>query len=432
MRFLLDITDSANGNFGMFHDSNLDVWCYSSATETSLNPSIEHRGTNSYSNYRKDSNSSDENSAATEQSELETIVLSCLGPMKDRYMANVLTRMNAPVLQMFPELEGYTAAVPSKRDLQTLISAIQDEIVGVIIEGDFTIVRMICKEALKAIRLLVTKVENMIVTTSDASRIVTQNNIFIRNNLQEHNTLLLTLLSQLRESVQKLVPQILKATKDTPMSAIGRTSSSSTGTQGVTGFASSIHTNPEYLLRREMHDFEYEAVLMVDDLAGKQILSNLVNSISSYVCNIFLGLLKEGIYGTTTRQSQANISNISAGSAGSTSSNSTSSKTVELALKTIPDLISVYLQHFPHIPPVNHAIHEVASRILVSYISIAALRRPVNEQTRLITASEMSALDMLISGLLAQFPLSVYPSPTYPQDVQKQVVQESVIMQEFK
>ena len=37
--------------------------------------------------------------------------------------------------QMFPEVEGYTAAVPSKRDLLTLVKAIQDEVTTAVLEG---------------------------------------------------------------------------------------------------------------------------------------------------------------------------------------------------------------------------------------------------------------------------------------------------------
>jgi hypothetical protein len=44
-----------------------------------------------------------------------------LKPLKDRYLASTLARMTSPVLQMFPEMEGYTSAVPSKRDMQALI-----------------------------------------------------------------------------------------------------------------------------------------------------------------------------------------------------------------------------------------------------------------------------------------------------------------------
>ena len=35
---------------------------------------------------------------------------------------------------MFPEVEGFQAAIPSKRDLMTLISAAQAEILLVIVE----------------------------------------------------------------------------------------------------------------------------------------------------------------------------------------------------------------------------------------------------------------------------------------------------------
>lgn len=35
---------------------------------------------------------------------------------------------------MFSESEGYSAAIPSRRDLQTLVKVIQDEVAAVVIE----------------------------------------------------------------------------------------------------------------------------------------------------------------------------------------------------------------------------------------------------------------------------------------------------------
>eukprot|EP01035_Chromulina_nebulosa_P018305 gene18305-23990_t len=55
-------------------------------------------------------------------------------PFRDRFLLGSLSRMNSPILQMFPEMDGYTAAIPSKRDLQLLIKAIQSELSIVIIE----------------------------------------------------------------------------------------------------------------------------------------------------------------------------------------------------------------------------------------------------------------------------------------------------------
>jgi hypothetical protein len=73
---------------------------------------------------------------------------------------------------MFPEVEGYTAAVPSKRDLLTLVKAIQDEVVTVVLEGDRSLVKLVGREALKAVQLLLTKVENMAGVGESSVRVV--------------------------------------------------------------------------------------------------------------------------------------------------------------------------------------------------------------------------------------------------------------------
>jgi hypothetical protein len=48
----------------------------------------------------------------------------------------------------------FTAAIPSKRDLQTLIKAIQAELVAVTIEGDIGLIALVSKEALKSLQLI--------------------------------------------------------------------------------------------------------------------------------------------------------------------------------------------------------------------------------------------------------------------------------------
>jgi hypothetical protein len=49
---------------------------------------------------------------------------------------------------------------------------------------------------------------------------------------------------------------------------------------------------------------------------------------------------------------------------------------------------------------VAEASTELTSRLLVAYTSVVSLRRPVNEETRLLCASEISALDMLVTSRL--------------------------------
>ena len=59
---------------------------------------------------------------------------------------------------MFPEVEGYTSAVPSKRDLQALFKAIQAELISAAVEGDGCLLKSGCREMQKAIHLVVAKV----------------------------------------------------------------------------------------------------------------------------------------------------------------------------------------------------------------------------------------------------------------------------------
>jgi hypothetical protein len=68
------------------------------------------------------------------ENDVTTSLLSALAPMRDRYLTVSLNKMNEPVLQMFSESEGYSAAIPSRRDLQTLVKVIQDELASVVIE----------------------------------------------------------------------------------------------------------------------------------------------------------------------------------------------------------------------------------------------------------------------------------------------------------
>jgi hypothetical protein len=81
----------------------------------------------------------------------EHSLVSGLRPLRDKYLLAVLSRMSAPILQMFPELEGYTAAVPSKRDLQALVRAVQGEMVTALLEADAALVVLVCREFYKVI-----------------------------------------------------------------------------------------------------------------------------------------------------------------------------------------------------------------------------------------------------------------------------------------
>ncbi|CAM9898112.1 unnamed protein product [Scytosiphon promiscuus] len=56
------------------------------------------------------------------------LLLEALGPLRDLFLARSLERLTTPVEQMFPQFDGYTAAVPSKHDLASFVRSIHAEI----------------------------------------------------------------------------------------------------------------------------------------------------------------------------------------------------------------------------------------------------------------------------------------------------------------
>lgn len=311
----------------------------------------------------------------------EAGLLPSLVPLRDRYLLSALSRMTAPVLQMFPEVEGYTAAVPSKRDLQALLKAVQEDVVHAVLEGDRTLVRIVAKEAFKAVRLLLTKVEGMVSNGLESTRIhLSKDGRYVKTNQQEHNIQLLQLLSQLTDFVEKLPAQIIKVTKDSPSFALSRL-------LGPDGVGLDGECSGEAVLEHEMKYFVSESIRCAHELAGRQLLHPLVDALALHFRHLLLGLLKEGATGGTGP-----------------------SKTLTTLLDQFPQAAETFLvssstsstKSSSATLPVPVALKELCARLILTYTSIAALRRPVNERTRLLTASEISALELMVTGLLPQ------------------------------
>ena len=133
-----------------------------------------------------------------------------LKPIKDRFLLLSLARMTAPIMQMFPEVEGYTAAIPSKRDLQTLTKALQVELVTAVLESDIGLVAASCKEFTKATQLMLSKIEGMVINSPETRKISSQNS-FSRTSQQEHNGQLFVLLMQFKDALEKIPAQVVPA-----------------------------------------------------------------------------------------------------------------------------------------------------------------------------------------------------------------------------
>lgn len=275
-------------------------------------------------------------------------------PLRDRYLLGCLTRMNHPVLQMFPEMDGYTAAIPSKRDLQTLVKSIQNELVQAVQESDVTLLRLVGREALKTLRLITSKVEEMILNTSEVKKVVPSPS-FVKNHAQDHNSQLIVLLQQLKDAVLKLPEQVYKSLSPPP-------NNQSIQVELGSIFASSIEA--------------------LDQLTGRQLLYPLLDNLVTYIKSVLMTLTREGVTSTTAHPSTVEPS-----------------KAIQTLTRTIPDLLQCYVFSLPKSPTLKVILEEFCLRLMYNYTLFASMIRPVNEYSRLRTSQDMSAIDDIIASV---------------------------------
>lgn len=365
-----------------------------------------------------------------------------LKPMRDKFLGNALTRMTAPILQMFPELEGYTAAIPSKRDLQALIKSVQSEFISALIESDRGLVILIGKEFHKTVKLMLSKIEGMIFVSTEATKISAHNN-FARTNAQEHNGQLLVLLMQLKQALSKIPAQAFTASQETAAGLIltqnstitsnsakptisspgevivtgGRGGSAGTGnlmdTQSLAYKNQQHHQNQQQQAYVELQKAVAVTADWVNDLALRQILQSVVNLIDGYVVQILVGLHKEGVIsGSSTLSTTAPAGGVNMVGANFATGRTQAAKqstdlassvecsiAVQTLIKQVPKLLEIHLFCLPKCDVVTVALEEIYVRTLHAYVSVSALLRPVNEALRLRTAKDMAALEAMLSGL---------------------------------
>ena len=301
-----------------------------------------------------------------------------LRSMRDRYLLAALGRMTTPVHQMFPEMAGYEGAVPSKRDLQALFKAIQSELVSASVEGDLTLLKTTCKEMQKSIHLVVTKVEGMTMTGLDSKKMSAQNS-FAKTHQQEHNCQLVILLSQLKESLEKLPTSVVKEAMDTPGSSLA-----AAVTAAAAANVDSLNPgqSPHEVMYDDLSESIKGAVSYVEDLAVKQLLYPLVDSMTAYIRSVLTGLLKEGI--TSNPMVAVSDDDVECSLAAQT------------IVQQVPEMLKSHLLSLPKSQAVVAATEEFCLRVLASYISVAALVRPVNEMSRMRTAKDMAAIEAVV------------------------------------
>lgn len=344
-----------------------------------------------------------------------------LKPFHDRYLLSVLERMNVPITQMFPELEGYTSAVPSKRDLQTFIKAITNEFITIIVESDDRIIYSICHEFLKVNKLMLSKIQDLVIHNQESRKVGTINSTggtsnistsgaaapsFQRNNAQEQNLQLFVLLLQLKESLEKIPTQIMKYLDENALLTVPQMKGSS---EEKVKSSSKEHFLTHSTIMKEIQKTMTIAVFQIYELTVREILSPIIETISDYVLTTLLPLQKESIlYLNKSTPSSAAAVNLDC------------SLAVQNLLRQLPSLLKTYLFILPKNYTtilIEYAMEEIAMRVIQSYLSIACLSRPFSEITKMKIAKDLSSLEECLSTFCA------FNSPS---------IQKSAILEEYR
>lgn len=344
-----------------------------------------------------------------------------LKPIRDRYLLGVLDRMNGPIAQMFPDLDGYIAAVPSKRDLQTLIKQIQQEFVTAATESDLGLIRLVAREFQKTVQIMLTKIESMILTTPETRKMNTAaQQAFARNHPQEHNGQCFQLLVQFREALEKIPSQVIQHLDEMTTSTVGGTGSSqalktplksntttiaASSSKGDLAAATSLSAPSSSTVVgtssdgfadkvfREIALATEQACVDIDELASRHILDPIVGLLTEYSTSVLVQLHKELVVHLPTVPT--------ASTAAHDPSTLENSLAVQALLKQLPVFIKAHLTILPKSVLVDRALEELAIRLLMVYISTAALVRPANELTRLRAAKDLSALELALSSFVS-------------------------------
>jgi hypothetical protein len=317
------------------------------------------------------------------EGDLEGGLLSGLRPIRDRYLLGALSKMNAPILQMFPDLDGYTAAVPSKRDLQALLKALVGEMSQAMLDGDteLGLLHLVCRESMKSVHLMLSKIEGM-ASTGPESKKLNPGNGFAKNGLQEHNAQLITLVHNFRDGLEKLPGTLVKMAQDSSafsQSGMSSLSSAASDLRPAEGESAILDR-----VKKEVETAVSKSTMMIDELLSRQLLAPIVEVISTYAQSCLLGMLKEGVSVSST---------ISASESGTTSESIDGSNAVIMLTQNLPDIFRIYLQSLPRSVAVQNAIQETLLRTLSMFTTVASLQRPINEVARLRIAKDMTALE---------------------------------------
>ena len=262
--------------------------------------------------------------------------------------------------------------MPSKRDLLALTKAILAEFVAAMTEGDPSLVQLLCKEFLKTVKLMLTKIEGMVLNSADTRTISSAASNFARTQAQAHNANLLVLLVQFKEALLKLPGQVLASSAVDASSSSLLSTSTSAGSSNAQNSESSLNSSTAV---RSIEKAVQTTAQLIEDLASKQILDPVVGLLSSYVTSIVVAMQKEGVVAPSTpgaapalsAGTPAQYTGRAPSAAAGQEAWSDCSAAVQTLLRNLPVLLKAHLLSLPKCDAVVVATEEIYVRYAVFF-----------------------------------------------------------------
>lgn len=291
----------------------------------------------------------------------EDLLLDALSPLQDQYLGASLARLTTPIQQMFAHAAGYSASVPSKHDLSSFLRAIVAELRAV--AGNLSLTRAVLRGITKAVKVFAAKAEDILNASPEAFAVVKQvgqPRPWARTRAQQHNHDVLILLARLREGLAEVPAQLVMSK----------------------GSAATAQAMEEAL--QEYHLHITEAISCLDVLALEQILTPL-----------FLG---------TATVLEAGIARMHRENYGKGASSAASGGTAGFVAEFDISLSGLWQEHLEPVsqlgvPFAADALRALVMRLLRTFVSHAALVRPLEEAGLLKLAHDLAQFEASLSLL---------------------------------
>lgn len=263
-------------------------------------------------------------------------------------------------------------------------------------ETDVSFLVPVCNVVLKTTKLLMTKVEGMIINGSpDGDKILTDKAGLVsrtRNSVQDHNALLVNLLLQCIDAFECIPEAVMKVYQQHQDSSV-------LGNKTYTHRQKS-ESKACKLMREALTDGLVSSIAAMKELLVPQLFEPILSRCLAYSRTILVGVLFEGLSGSLVPANGVGVPNNTKNS-NSNDEFQASSTAMTTLLKQIPVLIQTHLNSFsPKHSLVSDVLQQFCTRIVLMAISITSLVRPVSLSSNQRVITDLCALDFSLCAIV--------------------------------